>query len=504
MLTERDKLMVLRRHTVLRSALLADARTYRIRWVERESQPTTGAWRLNPEEGHNEILLNECLDELAELPVRPGGLALETYLHEVAHSMWSEGDFQRLGDLLKEQGIPFIIHNLFEDARIEARWRREFGHRFQWLRWNRPQWEYEFLFTTAPEAVFLGLITIENQRQALAHLLRISEAAGPETHARTLRILHFYRLATRKGSPYIGSTTDLVPLCRRWLDEFPRPAERGWQPATGSIHGDDYRSTPGAAPGSRESSPPEPPDGLPEPLRDWDAKSRAALWRPDCNRGHFNNAIGSRLETLVAKALPGGVAKCKTLTAGKHLSLRDHVRGSERFYRAKRAVPEGIPHVALVVDCSGSMWHDPHLAGLTLLQIFNHLHLARKIFGHVYLTYGTGSTRLPLPFDDDILFSLDCDGPCEGIEACFEAHRAELCRADVISVYTDGNILDTPFDRKKWHRLGIETYGLYVGSTAKVDSLKTWFDHVLVRANIEQLVIAWTHLLQRHRASRGS
>jgi hypothetical protein len=150
------------------------------------------------------------------------------------------------------------------------------------------------------------------------------------------------------------------------------------------------------------------------------------------------------------------------------------------------------------------MWHDPHLAGLTLLQIFNHLHRARKIFGHVYLTYGTGSTRLPLPFDDDILFSLDCDGPCEGIEACFEAHRTELCRADVISVYTDGNILDTPFDRKKWHRLGIETYGLYVGSTAKVDSLKTWFDHVLVRANIEQLVIAWTHLLQRHRASRGS
>ncbi|RFC47417.1 MAG: hypothetical protein DVB23_001125 [Verrucomicrobia bacterium] len=503
MLTERQKWWVLRRHTVLRSAALAFADPYRIQWVDRDSQPATGGWRFNEKEGHNEILLNECLDELAEHPVRTSGLALETYLHEVAHSMWSERDFHALGEQLKQQQIPFVIQNLFEDARIEARWRREFGHRFRWLRWNRPSWETEFLVTISPEAIFLGLITIENQQNALRHLLKISETSGPENHARTLKILHYFRLATRKDSPYTRSTLDLVPLCRRWLDEFPHPAEHGWRPAPGNIHGDDYIPPAEVSGGNSAPQPRGEPKPIPENLNHWDERARAVLWRPDCNRGQFRPDLGLRFEARLAKALPDGVTKCKTLTATKRLSLRDHVRGSARVYRAKRAVPEGVPNVALVVDCSGSMWHEPHVAGLTLLQIFNHLHRSRKIFGQVHLTFGTGSASLPLPFDDDLLFSLDCDGPCEGIEACFETNRAELREADVICVYTDGNILDTPFDRKKWRRQGIETYGLYVGQSSKVEALKSWFDYAIVRPTIEQLIIAWTQLLQRHRAGAG-
>ncbi len=504
MLTERQKWLVLRRHTVLRSATLVDAQPYRLQWVERGTQPSTGGWRFNRDDGRNEILLNECLDELAEHHVRCAGLAVETYLHEVAHSIWSEADFRKLGKVLQEQSVPFLIHNLFEDARIEARWRREFGHRFGWLRWNGPPWDTEFLATLPPEAVFLGLITIENQRESLHRLLEVSEASGSECHARTLRILHFFKLATRKESPYVESTMAIVPLCRLWLDEFPRPPENGWRPRSGSIHGDDYRAAIEITDHNGEPQPWQEPKQLPDSLRHWDEKAKAALWRPDCNRDEFNPRIGARFEGLVAKALPGGIAKCKTLTAAKRLSLRDHVRGSERFYRVKRSLPEGMPRVALVVDCSGSMWHEPHLAGLTLLQIINHLHRSKKILGSVYLTYGTGSTRLPLPFDDDLLYSLDCDGPCEGIEACFEANRAELRQADLINVYTDGNILDTPFDRKKWRSQGIETYGLYVGQAAKVDVLKDWFDYALVRPSIEQLIIAWTRLLQRHRSVAGA
>jgi hypothetical protein len=503
MLTSRDKCLVIRRHTVLRSARLIDAQPYTLRWVERGSQPSTGGWRFNREDSRNEILLNECLDELAELHERTSGLAIETYLHEVAHSMWSEPDFRKLGKALQEQSVPFLIHNLFEDARIEAKWRRDYGHRFGWLRWNHPAWNTEFLATLPPEAVFLGLITIENQRNALQHLFRISKAAGPEVHNRTLRILHFFKLATRKNSPYTAGTMEIIPLCRLWLDEFPRPPENGWRPQPGSIHGDDYRASAELTEPNGQPQPWQEPKQIPETLRHWDEKAKAALWRPDCNRDEFNPRIGARFEAMVAKALPGGLAKCKTLSASKRLSIRDHVRGSERIYRVKKSIPEGIPRVALVVDCSGSMWHEPHLAGLTLLQIINHLHRARKIYGHVYLTYGTGSTRLPLPFEDEVLLSLDCDGPCEGIEACFEANRAELRTADLINVYTDGNILDTPFDRKKWRSQGIETYGLYVGQSAKIEVLKEWFDYALVRPSIEQLIIAWTRLLQRHRAGSG-
>jgi len=343
MLTSRDKCLVLRRHTVLRSARLIDAQPYNLQWVQRGTEPSTGGWRFNRDDSRNEILLNECLDELAELHARPAGLAVETYLHEVAHSMWSESDFRKLGKVLQEKSVPFLIHNLFEDARIEARWRREYGHRFGWLRWNRPPWENEFLATLPPEAVFLGLITIENQRDALHRLLKLSEGFGPENHARTLRILHFFKLATRKESPYVASTMDIVPLCRLWLDEFPRPMENGWRPQSGSIHGDDYRAAVELQ--DHNGHPPlwQEPKKLPETLRHWDEKAKAALWRPDCNRDEFNPKIGNRFEAMVAKALPGGVTKIKTLTASKRLSIRDHVRGSERIYRVKKAMPEGIP-----------------------------------------------------------------------------------------------------------------------------------------------------------------
>ncbi len=498
MLTYLDKRLVLRRHTVLRSARLVDAEPYDLSWVPKGTQPSTGGWRFNHDAGRNEILLNECLDELADVQGPPAGLAIQTYLHEVAHSLWSDSDFRRLGELLKANEIPFLIHNLFEDARIEARWRRQFGHRFGWLRWNRPPWDYEFLATLPPEAVFLGLITLENQRDELHRLLSFSARGNKEGHDRTLRILHFFRLATRKQSPFTGSTTDIVPLCRLWLDEFPRPMENAWVPRPGSIHGDDYRAAPDPADRSASPFPWQEPKPIPESLRHWDEKAKAALWRQDCNRAEFDPSIGARFEILVAKSLPAGIARCKTITAAKRLSLRDHARGAERIYMTRRPDPDGVPRVALVVDCSGSMWHDPHLAGLTLLQIVNHLHRSRKIEGHVYLTFGTGSAKLPLPFPDDHLFSLDCDGPCEGIEACFETYQAELRQADLINVYTDGNILDTPFDREKWRRQGIETYGLYVGHPSKVELLKQWFDYPLVRSNIQQLLIAWTRLLQRH------
>jgi hypothetical protein len=349
-----------------------------------------------------------------------------------------------------------------------------------------------------PEALFLGLITIENCRDELRRLLAISRNGDTEGHARTLRVLEYFRLATSKRSRFTGSSLDIIPLCRQWLDEFPRPLENGWTPRPGSIHGDDYR---GEAEAPEKSLPgvlwPEP-KSVPDSLRDWDEKAKAALWRPDCNRERFDPCLGARYESLVAKSLPAALARCKSLTAAKHLSLRDHVRGSDRIYRSRRPDPEGMPRVALVIDCSGSMWHDPHLAGLTLLQIVNHLHRARHLHGEVFLTFGTGSVKFPLPFDDDLLWSLDCDGPSEGIEPCFEAHLPDLLKADLVTVYTDGNILDTPFDRSRWHRLGIETYGLYVGHGSKIGPLKEWFDHALVRPTIGQLIVAWTQLLRRH------
>ncbi len=516
MLGENDKLCVLRRHTELRCDLLAKALPYDVRWAPRGEMPPTGGWRFNSTTQRNEIVLNLALDETVANPARPAGLAVKIYLHEVAHSLWSERDLQKIREGLDSRSIPFELFNLFEDARIEARWRRDFGQRFGWTKWDPPAWEETPLDELSPEAIFCSLIAAEHSRAAVSQLKELADAAGKLQIQRVGKILQFFRDATRLTSPYTASSLDLIPLCARWRREFPRPRskKKRWAPIAGHHHGDDFRLAAEAAEAegrtvlwgeSTRTRPPKKagdPSGRknsPDAWEAWDIDAQTTLVEKGCNRGAFDPRLGNRLGPLLARSFPGGMAVVKSIAPGKRLSVRDFARGSDKIYRVRREDDSGTSRVTLVYDCSGSMWKKPHIAGLTLLQILNRLHRQEQIEACVLLTFGTGAVELELPFDPDFLNHLFPRGPFEGIEPCFEKFQDKIRRADVVCVYTDGDICDVPFDRTRWRRQGIETYGLYVGKLEKMTQLREWFDYALVRSTIDQLIVAWANLLKKRR-----
>lgn len=54
------------------------------------------------------------------------------YYHELAHAKYTEKNMKKLNAKLKEKHVPFKLFNLFEDARIEEKWRNEAGRKFKW------------------------------------------------------------------------------------------------------------------------------------------------------------------------------------------------------------------------------------------------------------------------------------------------------------------------------------------------------------------------------------
>jgi hypothetical protein len=107
----------------------------------------------------------------------------------------------------------------------------------------------------------------------------------------------------------------------------------------------------------------------------------------------------------------------------------------------------------------------------------------------VFLTFGS-NVELRLPFSEEKLFSLASNGNTEGFERCLQEHEDAVRWADLVCVYTDGNITDEPIDPERWKRLRTPSYGLYAGADCrkKARSLEKWFNRTLARPTLPELV----------------
>ena len=168
MLNKNQKLQVKKDHVAKRTDGTLPG-TFDFDWIDYRSQPETACWRWDAVSKKHIIKVNENVDKLMDRTIADkklgptqidkgvpygGNYAVSNKRHEDAHALWTEGDFKLLQELLtkesEKQKLPFVPHfgrfNLFEDARIEDKYRRTFKTRFNWQKY-----EFSYLERTTRE-----------------------------------------------------------------------------------------------------------------------------------------------------------------------------------------------------------------------------------------------------------------------------------------------------------------------------------------------------------------
>jgi len=334
-----------------------------------------------------------------------------------------------------------------------------------------------------------------------------------------------------------ATTLDLVPVLVDWLKEFPEKAE-GENPVGSGVHGGDLSDSmildPEGSSKGRAKSPSgeekggkdtegdashgagsgdsicDPKDG--EEVNNFEQgkyePSHATPSGPKrdgakgVDRRSFEEKDAARIASMLSSAFRSkmGVGKQKSSSPSRRLRMREIVSGAPvNPYTVKRNNNRGVPHISIVMDCSGSMggrirrsadgkeWIRHDSEGRVLLYALRDLAKTGVITGKVYLSACGGAFHT---FDLGSATAKDID-QCrhnhslqgsEGFVHTFPKHMAEIAKSKIALVYTDAQITDGPIPVKQLHEHGVYTIGLYVGTTDVTESMKEYgFDQQITR-----------------------
>jgi hypothetical protein len=427
--------------------------------------------------------------------------------HEFSHKLWTTRALKSMAESLKAKGIPFGLLNLFEDARIEARYRRDVGLRFEWLRYE-PENE-----PVSPSGLLFALIQHEGEFDApigpLPEPCDSSRAIWKEYGA----VVGYYREIV-----LCASTEALVPLLVRWVEQFPDDART----ASGDAEGAGGRGRPrsgasGAAGngdgmvglnGSAEQeldadamviagtgSAPRKKDAGQELQLVSEGTGELLLKDPSSN-GYESGARARNVSECLARMLVRPTGWVGRQEPSRLIDIRSASSAPLTGWRFKhRELPRRCRfRVGLVFDCSSSMKGQPLQEGLVLVDALSNLASRGALEGCLILSAVTGRRaiwqRLALPLPAAAIARIHAFGGAEGLQPAMMSNARILGEMAQVLVYTDANICDKPLERKALASKRMHPIGLYVGDKSQEESLRSHFDEFLVRATVEALAEA--------------
>lgn len=529
-------------HIESRFTRLTTPEGYDFAFVPEGTEPESAMWRYDKDLKRHNIVINSALEKLIDRSSRFGDqfvFAQRVYDHEGGHSLFTDRDNAKLGELQRKAKIPFHLWNLFEDARIEACWRRKFGRRFNWLRYlllidEEPK--IPTLFSPkgeegAPQSairLFLDCIRMENSPRKLMDWVALDkdpkiayEGKGKPCYGRRSLIKWYYRRAIRGRD-----TANLLPMIVSWIKTFPETAPpgcagsemiicdmpgegsgggmpKGAQDADGSKH-KEIKKTIVAISGSGAGA--DAPKEAPKPAREEDEERRhkgeskkvvpISRFFTEKRQRKMNYKRGDNLIRLFEKFLEGGEGMTTSRNPTGKIDMRRFLRGAEDIYLRKGDDPYGVKRISFIMDCSGSMARAIE-DGVYLAYVLNELVRRRKIECHKMIVCGGSNQAVPMPFHPDILAHIHAPGAIEGFARAMREHEKDLLASDLTIFFTDGNITDEHIKKAEWHRKGVYTIGLFVGEPERSSTLHQWFDSVLVRNNIESVADSLVQLIKR-------
>lgn len=437
------------------------------------------------------------------------------YHHELGHALFTLRDMALINARLDAIKAPFGLFNLFEDARMEARYCEAAQYTFDWL-------SLEYLQLHArPESLLFGLIQAEGAVSVMEAALSewapdVPDEAAPDLpckgeqvpeigppigerrrmRARYPRVLDYYqRIVRAKGTLF------LVPILKEWLEEFGQaPTPPSHEPSDLKL-GHLLMTDPAFAAAFNAATTPvrsglQVPVGSPAKT-EADA-SHAAIAQSGTVLGADSTPVdlgrAVRLAAKFAKMFKATTRYAATETPQKRMSARNFCLGRP-FYRRKEILSRGVQRIYMEVDCSGSMGGFHIEEGKLLVTALSILAKQGLVVGHVVLSVVTD--RVPkwetfeFPMAQDAVDRISGYGDAEGLEYALSANLKLAQKADHVFVYTDGNICDKPVDKRKLHQQGVYTWGLYAGDEPScLTELLKYFDKAVMRKSAEDLVDA--------------
>lgn len=409
------------------------------------------------------------------------------YHHERAHALYTERDFGKLNKALHAIGSPFSLYNLFEDAWIEHRYRKETAFKFGWLDIER------LAASHSASSLLFGLIQAEGDVDAVKTFIR--EAETEDDNSKVLgkfeRVAVYYEQITSATS-----SMGLMPILKAWLREF---AEDNQGEAHGSqdielsigLGTSAYSLSTfeqGAVPLHPEEKAGKDPGTFQDSLVE--ASTGVVL-------GTYSYPLNQqRVDALTEKLKKIFQNKSKT----RYTDVPSHRLSASKFcmgrpaFKTKADNAKKKQSVLVVVDCSGSMRGTPIEEGRILLAALSQLARMNLLEGKVILSGVAGSTpkwqRFALPMSLDTIQRVAGVWNGEGLKDSLSQNWSAARDADYVFVYTDGCLTDKKIDKAFLHQKGIYTWGLYVGEADMHSKLKDYFDRSVIRASIEELADA--------------
>ncbi|MBM3825059.1 MAG: hypothetical protein FJ404_19640 [Verrucomicrobia bacterium] len=194
-------------------------------WVRIIQGFETAAWRIG-RDGHgryHDIEIGsafhlQCVDRIRGHPRKLQRYCESLLRHEAAHGLFTEQDLDSIVRSARAVGVPLVLMNLLEDARVEHLERERSRDprtgkpwRFHWWCFNGALTE-----TNRPSRYLWSLINKEasSWSRYSAGAPRWLGKAGSDVRIRD----HYYHQAI-----HAARTSDLIPLGQEWMAEFPLP-----------------------------------------------------------------------------------------------------------------------------------------------------------------------------------------------------------------------------------------------------------------------------------------
>jgi len=199
-----------------------------------------------------------------------------------------------------------------------------------------------------------------------------------------------------------------------------------------------------------------------------------------------------------------GMSKVPSDTPDKRLNIRNVVIGHHKEYFSHKMMYGKTLDVVMVLDRSGSMSGAPARDSAILITALNNLtHLYKELTCTILFSDDSEYDMMNFPVGDinsrELLNFTKTHG-AEGIAENMDKELERLEKADVVFVYTDGDICSGAVDKPSYTAKGIELTGLYTAtsghSSKKLDNEdykrhynknKSWFHNVIVSTKATDL-----------------
>ena len=443
------------------------------------------------------------------------------YHHELGHALYTERDMRKIRAALKRIDAPFPLYNLFEDAYMEARYKKCAEYSFAWYELENAD------FSPRPESLLFSLIQAEGDvvmvtkavtewtaeppvvdpsNPMVALGLLFAPATG-DTRELLLekfpRVLDYYRRITQ-----VTQSMQLIPLVKAWIDEFGKQPEE--MPKGGANGGmsdlelsADLTINPEKLKDFDEDT--KPVSGTPE--TDVDKKNSKKGEANDdpsfvSKKGKVLHDVVTEVDTERARKLADKLQKffaektrrVATMVPQTRISAR-HFALNRAPYRKTEVLGRGRKKVFFEVDCSGSMGGFHIMEGKLIVTALSMLAKRGYVEGHICLSAVTDTgpswELFKLPMDQASIDRIQGFAGAEGLEFALKDNLKLLQAADFVFVYTDGQICDRPIVKSSFHRYGIFTWGLYAGERGNfMDEMMKYFDKAILRDTAEELIDA--------------